>query len=92
MAGDAVVEIMVVLGVEDEMEVTEDAVLVGAVDMVGHLTLWLVHGHLARDCPGTSTQSYSGGSAGLTCGTSSRSGNLAQEEEEDVYDMFASVD
>ena len=42
VAGDAVVEIVAALGIEDEVEVIEDAVPIGTVDMVGHLTLWLV--------------------------------------------------
>ena len=38
------VKIVVVLGVEDEVEVTEDAFQVEIVGMVGHLTLWLIIG------------------------------------------------
>ena len=42
--GRDAVEIVVVLGVEDEVEVAEAVVQVETVGMVGHLILWLVTG------------------------------------------------
>ena len=85
------------LGIGDEVEVIEDAVQVETVDMVSLLTLWLVTGAGCMtiwpvNVPTPQLSHRVVAPLGPLVEIRQDLGNQAQEEEEDVDGMFASVD
>ena len=74
VAGDAVVEVEVDLGVEEGV-LAEEGRNSNGFDPLACYRCG-VRGHLARDCPSTGGPSTSGGSSGPTRGSSLRSGQF----------------
>ena len=77
-----------------ECPVGEDGILVAEVVVLVDLLHWRVtsgvRGHLAHDCPGTSTQllTLSGGSSGPTRGRSFKSGQSGPKKVRVVVGKF----